>query len=61
MLDVEGAYEILQEAEVVLEIDDETDLQEAASFDIAAFMQSTGVDVGILATPEAKSLPNVLV
>ncbi len=34
-------------AEAVLEIDDETDLEEAAKFDLAEFMKSQGVDLGI--------------
>ena len=51
----EGAQELRDQAEAVLEIDDETDLEEAAKFDLSEFMKSQGVDLG------TGGQPNVIV
>lgn len=46
----------------MVEVDDTTDLEEIAKFDIAGFLLKRGIKTGVLADPVvAETLPNVIV
>ena len=62
-LGIPNAKQVVEDSEKVMEIDDDTDLEEAAKFDLTALMEERGVTIGglDLNDPVVKSLPTKIV
>ena len=49
-MEIEDADKVIAESQVVLEVEEDTDLEEAAKFDIFTWMEEKGITNGFLDT-----------